>query len=501
MAAASNGSVSLLPEVKEFLAAKPHKAFIGGDYVASASKSTFETRNPGTGEVLSEVYGCDASDVDQAVDAAWTAFRKAKWASLPVNERSVVLHRLADLVEKHTPILAQIESLDCGKIHAQAEGDIGVFVATMRYYADIAAQSTQRVPIPVANHEAYTNHEPYGACAFIFPWNFPFLLVGWGISPALAAGNTVVIKPAEDTPLSTLYLCKLLKEAGIPDGVVNVVPGVGETAGAAMAQHPKFARMSFTGSPEVGQFVAKHCGENLIPVKLELGGKGAAVVFDDVDVDDTADKLAAAVTFHTGQVCCTATRWVIQEKIYDKLVTACSQRMSAIKVGNQLDETSQMGPVVSDKQRKRVLGYLERGTKAGAEMALEGGAAAVANSENGFYVKPAILAGSSDNVACREEIFGPVTYVMPFKSEDEAVELVNRSHYGLANSVWSADLSRAQRVAEGMVAGNSWINAHNVFPMGVPYGGVNLSGLGGGVNSPETFYDYLRPKSIVRPLE
>jgi acyl-CoA reductase-like NAD-dependent aldehyde dehydrogenase len=496
----SNGSISLLPEVQEFLAARPHSLFIGGEFVPSKSGDTFETRNPGTGEVLTEVYAGDAADVDQAVDAAWTAFRQAKWARLPANERSTILHRLADLVEKHTPILGQLESLDCGKILAQAEGDIGVFVSTLRYCADIAVGIEMRTPIAVAQHEAYTSREPYGACGFIFPWNFPFLLVGWGVSPALAAGSTVVIKPAEDTPLTTTYLGRLVKEAGIPDGVVNIVPGLGETAGDAMAKNPKFARMSFTGSPEIGKHVAKHCGENLIPVKLELGGKGAAVVFDDVDIDDTADKLAGAITFHTGQVCCTATRWLVQESIYNKLINACSERMAAVQIGNPMAADSQMGPVVSAKQQDRVLSYIKRSSESGAEPVLAGGAATVAGNENGFYVKPAILSGPSDNVACREEIFGPVTYVMPFKSEDEAVELVNQSRYGLANSVWSTDLDRAQRVAESMVAGNSWINAHNVFAQGVPYGGVNLSGMGGGVNSPETVYDYLRPKSVVRPL-
>ena len=315
MAAASNGSVSLLPEVKEFLAAKPHKAFIGGDYVASASKSTFETRNPGTGEVLSEVYGCDASDVDQAVDAAWTAFRKAKWASLPVNERSVVLHRLADLVEKHTPILAQIESLDCGKIHSQAVGDIENFFKTIRYFADLALHVQHRSALPVSGYEAFTVRLPWGPCGFIIPWNFPFLLLGWGLGPSLAAGNTAVIKPAEDTPLSTLYLAHLAQEVGIPDGVINVVTGIGETTGAAVAANPGFKHVSFTGSPEVGREVAEKCGRNLTPCKLELGGKGAAVIFDDIDISETANKLVEAITFHTGQVCCDATRWFIHHKI------------------------------------------------------------------------------------------------------------------------------------------------------------------------------------------
>jgi aldehyde dehydrogenase (NAD+) len=351
----------------------------------------------------------------------------------------------------------------------------------------------------VKGHEATTVRLPWGPCGFIVPWNFPFLLVGWNISPALAAGNTVVIKPAEDTPLSTLYLGHLAQKAGIPDGVINVVTGFGETAGAALASHPGLKRMSFTGSPEVGRLVAEACARNLTPVKLELGGKGAAVIFDDVDVDATAARLVGAITFHTGQVCCDATRWLVQRSIYDRFVNNCVDRMKAVAVGYQLDAGSQMGPVVSAKQRDRVLGYLERGRAGGAKLLLEGGPAAVPGRD-GFYVKPALLAGELNNVAAREEIFGPVAYLTPFDNEAQAVAMANDTDYGLANSVWSADLDRARRVAERMVAGNSWINAHNVFAHGVPYAGINKSGMGGGVLSFETFLDYTRGLSVVRPL-
>ncbi len=492
--------VSLLPQVEQFLTSGPQRLFINGDWVEGDSGQTFTTADPGSGEVLTEVTAGNRVDVNQAVDAATTAFRSTGWATMTPQERGALLHRLADLVEKNAAVLAQIESLDCGKIEAQAAGDIQVFVNALRYFTDMALHIQRRTPLAVAGHEASSSLSPYGPCGFIFPWNFPFLLVGWGVSPALAAGNTVVIKPAEDTPLSTLYLCRLAKEAGIPDGVINVVTGVGEVAGAAVAEHPGFKRMSFTGSPEVGRLVGKHAGENLVPVKLELGGKGAAVVCEDVDVEETAQKLAGAVTFHTGQVCCTATRWLVHESIYDRFLDCSRRVLDELHVGHEMHDSVQMGPVVSAKQRDRVLSYLDRGVKEGAEFVLEGGPADVKDLKGGFYVKPAMLAGSPENVACREEIFGPVSYVMPFKSDDEAIELVNRSQYGLANSVWTQNLSRADRIAEELVAGNSWINAHNLFPLGVPYGGVNLSGLGGGVNSPETYYDYLRPKSIVRPL-
>jgi aldehyde dehydrogenase (NAD+) len=292
---------------------------------------------------------------------------------------------------------------------------------------------------------------------------------------------------------------KLVQEAGIPDGVVNVVTGLGESAGGALAKHPGLSRLSFTGSPEVGRLVAESCGRNLVPVKLELGGKGAAVVFEDAEIETAAKSLVGAITLNSGQVCCTASRWIVHEKVYARFVDSAVSLLKQIRIGYWDEPDTGMGPVVSARQRNRVLGYLDKGRSEGAELILEGGPADVPGKEGGFYVKPAILAGGPDNVACREEIFGPGPYLLRFRNEQEAVALVNRSRYGLANSVWSQDLLRASRVAESMVAGNSWINAHNVFPHGVPYGGIHMSGLGGGVLGPDTLFDYLRNLSVVRP--
>ncbi len=492
-------ATDLLPEVESFLSAGPLKSVVGGRDVESSTGKTFTTFDPGSGEKLADVYNLTEKDVDAAVKAAKQAFDKSGWATMPSNERGVQLHRLADAVEKHKAAIAQIEALDCGKIAWQAAGDVANFIETLRWYADLAQHVNRRSVLAVKQHEAWTMRQPWGPCGFIFPWNFPFLLIGWGVSPALAAGNTVVIKPAEDTPLSAIYLARLARETGLPDGVINVVTGVGETTGAAVSKHPGFKRMSFTGSPEVGRLVAEACGRNLVPVKLELGGKGAAVIFDDVDLESTTDKLVGAITFHTGQVCCDATRWIVHKKVYDKFVASAVGKLKRVAVGYQMDEKTQMGPVVSEKQRMRVLSYLERGVKGGAKFALEGGVANV-KGRKGHYVKPALLTGSLDNVAAKEEIFGPVAYVTPFSSEDEAIRLANDTDYGLANSVWSNDLNRCSRVAEAMCAGNSWINAHNVFPHGVPYGGVGKSGMGGGVNSIETLFDYWRSVSCVRPL-
>lgn len=474
---------------------------IGGEWTIAADGRTFNTVDPGRGVRLASVAAGNAREVDRAVQSAAKAFTESGWATMPANDRAVMLHRLADLIESNAGVLSELESLDVGKPRAQASAfDIPHSAKTFRYYADLSVQFRRREPIAVRGNEARSVRLPYGVCGFIFPWNFPFLLVGWGVAPALAAGNTVVIKPAEDTPLSTLYFAELAEEAGFPAGVINVVTGLGETAGAALAAHPGLQRMSFTGSPEVGRLVGEVCGRNLVPAKLELGGKGAAVLFDDIAVEAAAEALVGAVTLNAGQVCCTATRWVVHEKIADRFIDKAISVMNSLKIGYGGNPETQLGPVVSEKQRARVRSYLEKGQAEGAKTLLAGGPIEVSGYENGYYVQPALIGGSPDNICAREEIFGPVAYVMTFQSEREAVELVNLSPYGLANSVWSADLDRANRVAERLTAGNSWINAHNVFAHGVPYGGCNLSGCGGGVLGPDTLEDYFRKQSIVRPL-
>jgi aldehyde dehydrogenase (NAD+) len=490
--------LTTLTETVDRFAHSPLLHTIGGKSMPSRDGAVQDIYDPSTGAVLTSVAIGAAIEVDMAVAAAEAAF--PAWARSSPVERAVVLHRIADKLEKHATDLIQIESLDVGKAIVNSESfDIPFGVACIRYFAELVQHTPMDTPLALPNIDARTHRAPYGVCGFIFPWNFPFDLLMWNIVPALAAGNTVVIKPSSLTPLSTLFVAKLARDAGLPDGVMNVVVG-GGAVGRAICGHPSVKRMSFTGSTEVGKEIGEICGKNLIPVKLELGGKGAAVVFDDADLDATATQLAGAITFNTGQVCCTATRWLFQEGVHDALVAKVIAVLKATRLGPALDRDTQMGPLTSKVHYDRVLAHLAKGKAQGAEALLEGKEAHPAGFERGYYMTPSLMTGAPENVCCSEEIFGPSAFVLKFKNENEAVRLVNSLSYGLANSVWSADLSRANRVAEQLVAGNNWINAHNVFAYGLPYRAINLSGLGGGVNSPDTLLDYLRPFTIARPL-
>lgn len=491
-------SVQLDPKAQAFLDQDPIPAYIDGEW-RTLSAACLDVIDPSTGNPVARVSAANESDVDQAVQAAHRAF--PKWAALGVNERAVLLHRLADAIEAEVEILAQLESLDVGKPIENARGfDVPFGAQCLRYFADLSVNAAYNIPLALKGIEARVHRVPYGVCGFIYPWNFPFTLFCWGCGPALAAGNTVVVKASEVTPLSTLYIGKLAEKVGFPAGVINVYTGTGRECGQPLAEHPLVKRMSFTGSTGVGKLIGRICGERLAPCKLELGGKGAALVLDDADIAAAAEGLAGAITLNTGQVCCTATRWFLHDSIYDEFVDRVRRVLAATKINRGLTEGTQMGPLVSQAQLERVKGYYEKGLAGGARALVELERPEVAGGTNGFYVGPHLLAGSEDNICYREEVFGPTAYLVRYSNTVDAVESVNRLAYGLANSVWSTDLDRAAALSEKVVAGNSWINAHNVFAYGLPYGGVNLSGNGGGVNSPETFNDYLRNQTIARPL-
>lgn len=486
---------TIRPVVSEFLSLNPIPHYIANEPVLSADGRTVEVINPADESLLATVALGGEAEMNRAVDAASRAF--PVWSKMPPNERAVIMHRWADLMEKHAADLAQLESLDVGKsINAAETADIPFSLEGLRYFADLSVQAVYDIPLAIKNIEARTHRAPYGVCGFIFPWNFPFLLFNWGIMPALAAGNTVVVKPSEVTPLSAHFAAKLAIEAGMPAGVLNVVTGYGPEAGAALSNHPQVRRMSFTGSPEAGAKVAEVCGRRIIPCKLELGGKGAAVVFEDADIATTAEKLAGAITGNTGQICCTATRWIVHESIADDFKSAVTEALRNTPIGPGLDRANAMGPLVSERQRDRVESYYQRGLEAGAQIVLD----CARPYDKGYFLTPWLLEGGIENPCFREEIFGPTAYITPFKTEEQALEMIHTVDYGLANSVWTSDLKRADRIASAMEVGNSWINAHNVFAYGLPYGGINRSGMGGGVNYPGTFFDYLREQTIARPL-
>ncbi len=486
------------PQVNTFLDQGVIPCFFNGQWVKT-SADPLDVIDPSTGEVLTKVAVAEASDVGKSVDSAQAAF--PKWAALSPSERAVFLHRLADAIEVNAEVLAQLEAIDVGKPVENARGfDIPFGADCLRYFADLSVQANYDTPLALKQIEARVHRAPFGVCGFIFPWNFPFTLFCWGTAPALAAGNTVVVKASEVTPLSTLYIGHLAQEVGIPHGVINIFTGMGEACGQPLAEHPLVKRISFTGSTAVGKLIGRICGERLAPCKLELGGKGAAVVLEDADIAAAANGLAGAITLNTGQVCCTATRWFLHEKIYDEFVDSVRSVLANTEINLGMTEGTQMGPLVSQTQLDRVQRYYEKGLSGGATALVEMTRPNVVGGEMGYFVSPHLLAGDEDNICYREEVFGPTAYLVKFTDQADAVNRVNQLAYGLANSVWSQDLTRAARVAEQVVAGNSWINAHNVFAYGLPYGGVNLSGVGGGVNSPETFNDYLRNQTIARPL-
>jgi len=468
-------------KVAEFLS-KPRKMLINGKWVDSVSGKTFPTYDPSTGEVLARVAEGDRADIDQAVKAARAAFDTGPWSRLTASERGRMIWKLADLIEQHLQEFAELETLDNGKpLKIARAADVPLAVDLFRYMAGWATKiEGNTIPIsvpytPGAKYLAYTVREPVGVVGQIIPWNFPLLMAAWKLGPALATGCTVVIKPAEQTPLSCLLLGELVQEAGIPDGVVNIVPGYGETAGAALAAHPDVDKVAFTGSTEVGRLILQAAAGNLKKVSLELGGKSPNVVFGDVDIDSAVAGSASAIFFNHGQCCCAGSRLYVENDIFDKVVEGVSARAEKIRVGPGMEKSTDMGPLVSEEQLNRVCGYLESGFSEGAKAVVGG----KRQGEKGYFVKPTVLVNTNDNMkVVQEEIFGPVVTAIPFKNTDELVAKANNTVYGLAAGIWTRDIQKAHRIASQLRAGTVWINCYNIFDAALPFGGYKQSGWG-----------------------
>jgi len=474
-------SPQIHPQVADFIE-KPRKMLINGKWVNSISGKMFPTYNPATGEVLAQVAEGDRADIDEAVKAARKAFDQGPWRRMTASERGRVIWKLADLLEAHTEEFGYLESLDNGKPLAIAKAaDVPLAVDLFRYMAGWATKiEGNTIPIsvpytPGAKYLAYTMREPVGVAGQIIPWNFPLLMAAWKLGPALACGCTVVLKPAEQTPLSALRLGELIMEAGFPDGVVNIVPGYGETAGAALAAHPDVDKIAFTGSTEVGKLIVHAAAGNLKKVSLELGGKSPNVVFKDADLDLAIPGAASAIFFNHGQCCCAGSRLYIEKPIFDSVVEGVADYAKKITVGSGLDPETQMGPLVSQEQLNRVCGYLEAGFSEGAT-ALTGGKK---KDAGGYFVEPTVLVNTREDMkVVQEEIFGPVVAAMPFDDPEEILPRANNSDYGLAAAVWTKDICKAHRTAEYLRAGTVWINCYNIFDAALPFGGYKQSGWG-----------------------
>ncbi len=462
--------------VLEFLKRSPTKLLIGGKWVPAKSGKTFETINPANEEVLALVAEGDKADVDEAVKAARKAFEEGKWRTISPHQRARNLLKVADLIDKYAEELAELESLDNGKPVSQARViDVGGSAGIFRYFAGWPTKIYGETNPSDPSMFNYTLREPVGVCGLIIPWNFPLMMAVTKLAPALACGNTMILKPAEQTSLTAVRLGELIQEAGIPDGVVNIITGFGPGAGSSIAEHPDIDKVSFTGSTEVGKLILQASTGNLKRVSLELGGKSPNIIFPDADMGLAVRNAMNGVFYNSGQVCAAGTRIFVQQDIYDNFVGELTKASASLTLGDPLDLKTKLGPVVSREQFDRVKGYLEVGKQEGARVAIGG----EASGGKGYYVKPTVFADvNNDMRIAREEIFGPVAAAIPFKDENDAVFQSNDTTYGLAAAVWTRDISRAHKVARSLKAGTVWVNCYGIVDTVMPFGGYKQSGFG-----------------------
>ncbi|KAI9999813.1 hypothetical protein NQD34_011656 [Periophthalmus magnuspinnatus] len=454
-----------------------NKLFINNEWHDAVSGRTFPTINPSTGEIICQVAEADAADVDKAVQAARQAFRLGSpWRRMDASHRGLLLSKLADAIEKNAAYLAELETLDNGKPYAVAYCvDLPNVVKCLRYYAGWADKwEGKTIPID-GDFFCYTRHEPVGVCGQIIPWNFPLLMQAWKLGPALATGNTVVMKVAEQTPLTALFVASLIKEVGFPEGVVNILPGMGPSAGAAIARHMDVDKVAFTGSTEVGHLIQQASGSsNLKKVTLELGGKSPNIILSDANMAEAVEQAHFALFFNQGQCCCAGSRTYVQADIYDEFVERSAERAKNRVVGDPFDLRTEQGPQVDQEQFNKILGYISSGKKEGARLLCGGGVAA----DRGYFIQPTVFGDVQDSMTIQEEIFGPVMQILKFKTLEEVIERANDTKYGLAAAVFTRDIDKAHYISNGLRAGTVWINCYDVFGAQAPFGGYKASGNG-----------------------
>jgi phenylacetaldehyde dehydrogenase len=494
----ANELSGILPANSAFLKT-PRRLLIDGAWVEAASGKTFEVRDPSSDRVIAQVALGEARDVDRAVAAARRAFDDSDWSQMKPVDRERLIHRLADLIEARADELAELEAIDNGKSVVMARYvDLKHAIEVWRYMAGWPTKlEGQTLPIssslvPGQEYAAFSQREPVGVVGAIIAWNFPFLLATWKTAPALAAGCTVVLKPAEETPLTALRLGELVLEAGFPKGVFNIITGMGPTAGAALAEHPSVDKITFTGSTEVGRLIVRAAAGNMKKVTVELGGKSPAIVLEDADLDAAIPGVAGAGFFNQGQVCCSGSRLYVAARHYERVLEGVASAAKALKLGPGLDPTAQLGPLVSSIQRERVMKYVSDGLAAGVR------AAAGARAVNcaGYYVEPTVFANPGDDLPIvREEIFGPVVVVKPFNALTEVTRVANDSIYGLAASIWTRDIHKVFTIAPKLRAGSVWVNCHSILDAAMPFGGYKQSGWGRELGR-ESVYSHLESKSL-----